>query len=370
MAQNMNKLRLLLLLIFTVSSCGTPPELLKVDDYLYRVEFEDYDFDKLAKFADNFFYGRKKMPAACSAVRCDSLLGRNFDWTYDRMPEFVIYTKAAEGRYASLGIAAPIGILKDGQTGCLWGDFIINKLPAFTVDGINEKGVACCVNAVPQGDCGYTVGTNPSKPKLYAAMLVRYVLDRAASAGEAIALLDTRNFYTSAAFGLKEDYHFIIADSTSTYVVEFIDNRPVVLEDSKIMTNFYQSCGVTPHAYGLERYEILEKGYDSASDVEGMFELMRSVRYSKFYTEEDFPWLSELCNEECEYGLTTDDIAAAPDKFVKGMEDEREKYRKRDRRKPETWHTVHTSIYNLNARSLSVSAQESGRRHLFLLRED
>jgi len=265
--------------VFVFYSCGLQVQTQKVDQYLYLVEYSDYDFEKLAKFADRLLYGKKKMPSApaCSAIRCDSLFGRNFDWYYDEMPEFVMYTKAKEGRYASLGVASPISILKDKQVNGLWGKFILGKLPAFTVDGINEKGVACCINVVPQCDCGATVGTNPGKPELYSALFVRYVLDNASSAREAIALLDDRNIYTSVAFGLREDYHFLIADSTSTYVVEFVNNQPVVLEGRHYMTNFHLSAGVTPHAMGLERYEIIGNGYENAASMEGMLNLLKSV---------------------------------------------------------------------------------------------
>jgi len=58
----------------------------KLEDYLHYIEYEKYDFDKLSKTANRLLDGKKKMPsAACSAVRRDSLFGRNFDWLYDNM---------------------------------------------------------------------------------------------------------------------------------------------------------------------------------------------------------------------------------------------------------------------------------------------
>lgn len=359
--------RLFLLLSATiVTSCSVYTKPQAVDEYLYSIEYSKYDLEKIVRFSNFLFHGKNKLPGpACSAVRCDSLFGRNFDWKYDEMPEFVIATTSAPGRYASIGIASPIGVLKDKQVKGLPGAFVLDKLPAYTVDGINEKGVACCINVVPQGDCGYTVGTNPGKPKMFAATLVRYVLDNAASANEAIELLNTRDFYTTVAFGLIEDYHFLIADSTSTFVVEFVNNRPVVLKDEMIMTNFYLSEGVTTHAIGVERYEILKKGYAGATSAEGMRNLLKSVWYSNFYSEKDSPWLSELCGENLHYGLNATETATSPEKFEKPLEEVLSKYQNRDRKNAETWHSVHTSVYNLYTGTLSVSTQESDRIHTF-----
>jgi len=370
----MKKTFLLIITItaLSVSSCGvhySKPK--QLDNYLYSIEYSDYNFEQLAKFANQLLYSNKKpsSTAACSAVRCDSLFGRNFDWSYDEMPEFVIFTEASEGRYASLGIASPIGFIKQKQVNGLIGKLVLSLLPAFTVDGVNEKGVACCVNVVPPGDCGYTVGTNPGKPKLFVAMLVRYILDKAASAREALSLLDDRDIYTNVAFGLKEEYHFMIADSVSTYVVEFVDNRLLVLEDRNIMTNFYLSKGVTPHAIGFERYDIIEKGYDRASREDGMSDILKSVWYSNFYTNTEQVWLSELCSTLSNYGLTAEQITTNPQAFETPFEKEREKFRNRSRKSGETWQTIHTSIYNLATRSLTVSTQEGDEKHRFSLRK-
>jgi len=338
----MKKIFLLVIFIvaLSVSSCGvhySKPK--QLDNYLYSIEYSDYDLEKIVKFANHLFYRKIKLSsaAACSVVRSDSLLGRNFDWKYDEMPEFVIFTEAAEGRYASLGIASPIGTLKQKQVNGLIGRLVLSKLPAFTVDGVNEKGVACCVNVVPQGDCGYTVGTNPGKPKLFAAILVRYILDKAASAREAVSLLDDRDIYTTVTYGLNEDYSFMIADSVSTYVVEFVDNRPIVLKDHKIMTNFFLSKGMTPHAIGLERYNIIEKAYDRACSQDGMSDILKSVWYSRFYTCTEQIWMSEMCSSFSNYGLTAEQITTDPQKFEAAFEKEREKFRNRSRKTGETW---------------------------------
>jgi len=287
------------------------------------------------------------------------------------MPDFVIRTNSTQSRYASIGMAAPISILKEKRIESLWGKIVLNLLPIFTVDGINENGVACCVNVVSQGDCGYTVGTNPGKPRMYATLFVRYVLDHASSATEAVGFLDDFDIYTSTAYELRVDYHFMIADSVNTYIVEFVDNKDTVLASEHIMTNYNLSGGVTPHAIGVERYDLLHKGWEKACGEDGMLDLMESVWYSGMYNDQASPlWLSELCSENDVYGLTTDDIRTAPEKFRTALETERKRYLERSRKKGDTWHTVHTSIYNLFTKTFSVYPQESRRRYDFSLERD
>ena len=77
---------LLIRTFFTHSKAHTDP--VKVDDYLYEISFRTFDFDCLSSIADHIF--RKKggeTSASCSAVRKDTLLGRNFDWAYDETLE-------------------------------------------------------------------------------------------------------------------------------------------------------------------------------------------------------------------------------------------------------------------------------------------
>lgn len=363
------KLLVVALLALSVSACGVYTKPAVISDYLYDITFQDYKFEKMSRTADRLFFNKGKVPAgACSAVAKDSLFGRNFDWFYDEMPEFVIRTQASEGRFASIGIASPICVLKDRPAGHLRGKIILGLLPIFTVDGINENGVACCVNVVPQGDCGCTTGTNPEGENLCAPIIVRYILDNAVSAEHAVSLLQDRNIYATFAHGLNEEYHFMIADGKDVYVVEFVDNELVAMKDRTLMTNFHIARGVTPHGMGLERYDILERGYDNVSGVDGLAALLQSVWYSNMYNADNDPaWYSEICGPNDSYGLSTDDITDYPEKFDAPMTTEREKYLNRDRRKGGTWHSVHTSIYNFADTTLTLFNQESAEKRVFRL---
>ena len=358
------------LLIFTFASCSTVhTDPVKVDDYLYEISYSDFDFDDLSSIADRIFLKKGNKPSAsCSAVRKDTLFGRNFDWAYDEMPEFIIRTEATPERYASIGIASPIGVFKEKQVDRLLGKLLLKALPIFTVDGINEKGVACCVNVVPPGDCGYTLNTNPAGKHLCAPLIVRLVLDKAGSAKEAIELVRDRNIYTTLMDKLQTEYHFMISDSTDNYVVEFVDNRMVVLEGEEIMTNFYLARPDTPHGMGHERYEKIRAGYDSVCGIEDMSNLMRSVWYTGAYDESQDPlWLSDLCSPIEHKDLTVQEISENPEKFIEVFKKKVEKFKNRSRDaetlEETVCHSVHTSIYDIKNKVLVISAQESGREH-------
>lgn len=164
-------------------------------------------------------------------------------------------------------------------------------------------------------------------------MIGRIVLDYATSARNAIELLHRYNIYSPA--NIKEECHFMICDKDATYVVEFINNKMNVLSDqtdefddipnAAIMTNFYLSgwdgeikskaingsytdeeiiaTGLTPHGAGYERYNLIKAGLGDVADEDDMFNLMKSVQYTKMYDETTSPfWYSEYVGPTEHYG--------------------------------------------------------------------
>ena len=117
--------------------------------------------------------------------------------------------------------------------------------------------------------------------------------------------------------GQHIELHILIADPTSTYIVEFKNNKMVVLSDQidefenipnsrSIMTNFHISGvtvnsdgtvytpedapthkasenGIVPHGSGLERYNLAVASYDSIDTATKMKNLMKSLFYTKAY---------------------------------------------------------------------------------------
>ncbi|MCQ2562834.1 MAG: carcinine hydrolase/isopenicillin-N N-acyltransferase family protein [Alphaproteobacteria bacterium] len=336
-------------------------QLSKITDYLYEVYYDDYDYDYATKFNNEKY---RVTLGACSSVRNGSIIGRNYDWYYDENPEFIIHTSAKNGRHASIGVATIVPglsteIVESGE----YNDGY-KMLPFRTVDGINDAGVAININVVPVGDHGITTGTNPDGPDLFIVTAVRYVLDYADSVDSAIELLQNANIYAVNNKDIQEEVHYMISDSHKTVVVEFVDNIMVVVPNKNIMTNFYLSSGFTPHANGIERYNILRDNYDMGQTKTGMLSLMRRVWYTNAYKRETVPfWYSEFAKDYSpDYiDLTISSPISAYDYIINIATD---LYNNRARN-GQTWQTVHTSVYDLENKTLTIVPQETDTAYEF-----
>lgn len=180
-----------------------------------------------------------KVPSyGCSAFRTmtndgNILMGRNYDFKLDTSALMVL-CEPQDG-YKSISFCAlnnvgadqaDSGIAK--KMACLTAPFIAN-------DGINEKGVSIAVLTLPSDPTMHDTG----KPKLATSLLIRLVLDRAASTDEALELISQYDILSSNG----RDYHFIISDATGNSVaVEFdcdSEGREMVVTPTQAITNFY-----------------------------------------------------------------------------------------------------------------------------------
>lgn len=345
----------------------------KLDTYLYEIEFASYDYERAREYYSN----ADILPSACSAVRKRNLYGRNFDYPFSNLVEFVVHAEP-KGKHKSIGIASSIPELTRSVLES--GEFIdaFDIIPFATVDGMNDAGVVCNVNVVP-GDYGHATGTNPDADEtIYTPMVVRYILDNADSASDAIAKLRNINIINSGR--VPYDVHWMISDANETYILEYIDGDLEVVENASIMSNFYNygfdgntatafhnpddydpdDTTLTEHASGLERYDILEDGYEGVSDVKSMRALMESVKYTKTYSEGK--WLSEFCGDNESFGeLTINSLAEDFDDILSYSQNLYET-RKRDGK---TWQTMHSSVYDMARNKLYVICQEGKKEFIF-----
>lgn len=287
---------LMLALVVTMfCSCGTTSEnndavLMKIADNLYEVTYKDYDLDytlqdrtdTLADLTVN-----DSAPGGCSAIREGNYVGRNLDLPYGNFADVIVHVPAAKGRYASVGSFCTLQeMTADRITKNDMNETLFNLIPLCVCDGINEKGVVCEMNVVPAKDVAMTTGTNPGKPVVNMGNVVRFVLDNASTAQEAIDLLKERNLCFpwdwAGATHKGWEYHYLIADPDATYVVEVINNELTVLDDEKTLTNYYLGIEKgTENGMGIERYEILNKNRSMATSVDGMNKLMQMVYWTK-----------------------------------------------------------------------------------------
>ena len=326
----------------------------KLAPYLFEMSYSDYSADLSASFG-----GQGGM--ACSAVRNGNFYGRNLDFYYNDMAEVVVHMAAKEGRFASVAVCGNLGVRQaDVERGLSEEAFL--ALPGKAFDGVNERGVAANINVVPADDTGPLTGTNPGKPRMHATSIVRFVLDRASTAAEAVKLLGDYDIFGS--FG-HYSMHFMINDEKETYIVEFIDNK-LTWTKQNIMVNFYHTLPeVTPFGSGVERYGILKANYAEGATLDGMCKLMQRVKYSQAYDPATKPaWYSEfvMCKGPDGRKLTTkspreDYAGVLADMAVKNANRTRENGAANG-----IWQTVHTSVYDIAARKLRLFVQEDYAR--------
>lgn len=347
----------------------------KIEDYLYSIDFDNYSYE-YGMNTLNKMYDIKL--GGCSAVKNGNYFGRNYDWYYDENAEFIINVPKKENRHASVGVS--YGLLKNDEIDKNSYKEEYELLPFLTMDGVNDAGVAVTINVVTTGDRGYTTGTNPDGDYLITTMIPRFVLDNAESVDEAIELLSQKNIYTPLTEKMAQEVHFMIVDKNKTAVVEFINNKMVVLYKKNIMTNFYltdfDENNLPNHAMGIERYNILKDGYDQSNTKDGMINLMKQVYYSKSYDFNNSPfWYSEFSGVYKGVDLTTKnqgepnlngDLTKAG-AYQQYFERINELYKNKTRNKT-FWHTTHMSVYDLNKKTLTVIAQENNKEFNFKIK--
>ena len=369
---------LMVLALAACSSASTFTAPQKLDDYLYYMEFTDYTPDLTTG-------EQVKTGFACSAVRNGNFYGRNLDLDYSDVPEFVIKVAAKEGRYASIGMAANLTLKSSGVDKVSEADLL--ALPNMTFDGINENGVAMNSNVAPAVDLDFatTLATNYGKPRIHALAVVRYVLDHAKSAAHGVELLKNMDIY--GGYGTWWGLHWMLSDEKETYIIECIDGELVARNDTdNIMTNFYVNYApktlyakhvaqsgqkvagkvyegfpiLTPHACGVERYDILKKHYaEGAESAESMARLMERVKYTLSYEADTEPfWYTEYT----EGNLA---ISNVPTDFKAAVQSEISTYKLRDRNiQPNNfWQTWHTSVYDIANKTLRLNIQEDYTKH-------
>lgn len=348
----------------------------KVEDYFYETEYNELDYEGAIEFFKTY-YGEK---ASCSAVRKDNVYGRNYDWYYDDKCSFLVKTKKSDEHLSVIGMSGSVPSLTKSLVEAGEYSEMFRFMPFLLLDGINEKGVIASINVVPKGDKGITTGTTPKIEKretINQVMLVRYILDKFESAEQAVTYIRD---YVSVYAPSSIETHFMVADANGTYSIEFINNETVIRELNKpYMTNFYLTDvqyednhikfdSVTNYGSGLERYNLIADNYNSISDVSSMTSLMDELKYTKSYdkTNPDF-WYTEFVGDYTSEGLGKLTVTSTPEQFEPVVDIAIEKFENRSRFNPDTWQTVHSSVYDMDELKLYVKCQEGTEQHEYTL---
>lgn len=197
---------------------GTLRTLRKVDDHpLWTMTYAG-GYDRMKGVAAT----TPATPFGCSLFAAygdpaNPVFARNFDW--DDNPAMLLFTDPTDG-HASVSMVdlGYLGVDGDPDT-----DAERNALmdaPLLPFDGLNEKGLAVGMAAVPDG----RADSRPERPTVGSVRIIRMALDRAATVDEALAEFEKYN----VDFTGGPPLHYLIADRHgASAIVEFVDGKLV-----------------------------------------------------------------------------------------------------------------------------------------------
>ena len=300
--------------------------------YLWLYEADDSYPDAAQEYYR--FRDAEKTIGGCSSVRSGGFLSRNFDFPFDSRAEFVVKMSAGQDRFASVGVA---------QVGTNLTEAIVTSgkpeysarykwLPGATVDGINDRGVACNINVV-DGPPQWGGGVSPA---LHPLAAVRWILDNATNAEHAATYIAAHIAFPQ---GWAQNFHYMVCDESSTYIVENGTAYPVSgtgVSPVHALTNF-RLYPTPSDGEGQERYVALTNGANITSQ-------WWTLTYTQTgYRPSDLP------------GITGEDLTQL---FNYWASKPREAHRGETFGGQPWWQSVHTSVYDLVKRTLRVAVQE------------
>jgi hypothetical protein len=182
----------------------------------------------------------------------DRLFGRNFDWHFS--PALLLFTDPADG-YASVSMVDIEYLGFEEERSKNITDLSLEErrallnAPSLPFDGMNEKGLAIGMAAVPAEDMPY----DPQKKTLDELEVIREVLDHAGTVDKAIEIMGSFNID----MGSVPIHYMIASASGGSAVVEFYNGRMVVFRNEErwqTATNFLLAS-VEP----CWRYDLIEQ---------------------------------------------------------------------------------------------------------------
>lgn len=213
-----------------------------------------------------------KLDFGCSAFMAktpegDVICGRNFDYRFASASNVFVDNRPVDGKgVRSLGIASlPFLIEKVFVAGAL-SDGVTDLSPALasvycTMDGMNTHGLFISVLSLNGGGAKQH---DTSKKDLFTTVLIRAVLDRAATVGEALDIFRSYNYFADGEDTQKSN-HYLIADKTGRSVVleYMLKDDPMnwemnVIEGQDYAANVYFSPGQA-EGVGQWRLDLLKE---------------------------------------------------------------------------------------------------------------
>jgi len=273
----------------TAEEAATLASLEQVDDYpLYSMTyFGDYNpYEEETGINPAF-----QADWACSLFVAfgdsdEVLYGRNFDWDFS--PGLLLYTDPEDG-YASVSMIDLYYLGYGGEQAFGLTDLTLEALagmlsaPYLPFDGLNEAGLAVGFAAVPD------VGTkpDPAKETIDSLMVVRKILDGAATVEEAVEIIKSYNID----WGSGPALHYLVADNSGhSALIEFSSEGIVTLENQKPWqgaTNFLLSQAWTDPATHCWRYGVISERLE---ENEGILSPQEAINLLEDVSQENTQW--------------------------------------------------------------------------------
>lgn len=257
---------------------ATLASLQQVDDYpLYTMAYlVDYSIPGAASGIMPELPERVNWSCSLFAALGDSgeiLFGRNFDWDFS--PGLLLYTDPEDG-YASVSMVDMYYLGFGYEEAFGLTDLPLESLagllaaPYLPFDGMNEAGLVVGMAAVP--DTGMM--PDPERETVDSLLIIRMVLDQAASIEEAVEIFRDHNIN----WGSGPALHYLVADASGrSALIEFSSGGMVILDNQgpwQGATNFLLSKAWADPATLCWRYglisERLEGSGGTISPEEGM----------------------------------------------------------------------------------------------------
>jgi len=225
------------------------------------------------------------------------LYGRNFDWEYS--PAVLLFTDPPDG-YASVSMVdiAYLGF-EGARAGTLTDLPLIERralldAPFLPFDGMNERGLAIGMAAVPPGQ----MRPDPDKETIGSLMVIRVMLDQASTVDEAVAILQAYNVDME---GGPPIHYLIAAPSGRSVLVEFYQGEMVVIPNETpwhLATNFLRAS-VGESAEGTcWRYDRISQ---RLTEAEGRITTQDAIDLLAEVSQEGTQW-------SVVYGMNTGDV--------------------------------------------------------------
>ena len=269
----------------------------QIDDNLWSmIYYNSYGLDSLLKkgsasILDTVRHLQKEVRAphiaanpdhggfACSTFNAsnpggDSIMGRNFD--YKAAPCAVVWT-APENGYRSVGMIDTTFFLYGTKYHPLKSASNPRRIlgaPYMTMDGINEKGLACAILEIKSKATKQETGKTP----IVTTVALRAALDKCANVDEALDLFTSYDMRDL----LGINYHYQFADeSGNTAILEYVDNKAHIIrpDDNNRnlkLTNYFLTPGGDNHdGRGQDRYEHIDTVLKEKGGIIGEDEAMK-----------------------------------------------------------------------------------------------